>query len=101
MPHLIFFIKVAVLPFATSTQLRKELDQVAEWISTLTSSAELEQNLKSNNNNSSLKLARYTSKNEDIFKAVQQDNQQELQALLKEDTRVSKNKWRGKKDKDH
>ncbi|KAI8357899.1 Glycerophosphoryl diester phosphodiesterase family-domain-containing protein [Choanephora cucurbitarum] len=89
MQHIYWETKVAVLPFATSAQLRKELDQVAEWISTLTSSAELEQSLKSNNNNSSLKLARYTSKNEDIFKAVQQDNQQELQALLKEDTRIS------------
>ncbi|KAI8384161.1 Glycerophosphoryl diester phosphodiesterase family-domain-containing protein [Blakeslea trispora] len=88
MQHIYWETKVAVLPFATSAQLRKELDQVAEWISTLTSSAELEQSLKSNNN-SSLKLARYTSKNEDIFKAIQQDNQQELQTLLKEDTRIS------------
>ena len=76
-------MQVAVLPFATPFQLRKELDQVAEWILTLTSADKQQDNTKSN-----LKLARYTSKNEDISNAIKQDNQAELASLLKEGSRV-------------
>jgi hypothetical protein len=65
------------------------LDRVTECILSLTSSGKEEQTIISNsNNNSTLKLARYTSKNEDISKAIQQDNKQELETLLKEGTRV-------------
>lgn len=71
------------MPFATPFQLRKELDQVTEWILTLTSADKQQDNTKSN-----LKLARYTSKNEDISNAIKQDNQAELASLLKEGSRV-------------
>lgn len=87
--------KVAVLPFATPTQLRKELDVLTEWVQNLSlndDNEEIQPNNLNNllsNNNSTLKLARYKSKNEDISKAIQSDNVKDLQLLLKEDTRVS------------
>ncbi|CAO3655036.1 unnamed protein product [Mucor hiemalis] len=85
--------KVAVLPFATPTQLRKELDLLAEWIQTLSvNDEETESNNLSGtlaNNNSTLKLARYKSKNEDISEAIQNDNVKELESLLKEGTRIN------------
>jgi hypothetical protein len=76
-------LQVAVLPFATPFQLRKELDQVTEWILTLTSADKQKDNINSN-----LKLARYTSKNEDISNAIKKDNEAELASLLKEGSRV-------------
>ncbi|KAI9339738.1 Glycerophosphoryl diester phosphodiesterase family-domain-containing protein [Pilaira anomala] len=86
--------KVAVLPFATPSQLRKELNSVAEWISSLASNDDISQSFYLNSSSSShhsstLKLAKYTSKNEDISKAIQNDNKQELEALLKEGTRIN------------
>ncbi|KAG2205684.1 Glycerophosphoryl diester phosphodiesterase family-domain-containing protein [Mucor mucedo] len=85
--------KVVVLPFATPSQLRKELNLLAEWILTLTSDDSLQSitvnSPASSHNNSSLKLARYTSKNEDISDAIQHDNRHELESLLKEGTRIN------------
>ncbi|KAL7316663.1 Glycerophosphocholine phosphodiesterase [Mucor circinelloides] len=80
--------KVAVLPFASPVQLRKELNQVTEWILTLTSSTDKQQS-QPQDNNSTLKLARYTSKNEDISNAIKQDDQAELASLLKEGSRTN------------
>lgn len=76
------------MPFASPVQLRKELNQVTEWILTLTSSTDKQQS-QPQDNNSTLKLARYTSKNEDISNAIKQDDQAELASLLKEGSRVS------------
>lgn len=76
------------MPFASPVQLRKELNQVTEWILTLTSSTDKQQS-QPQDNNSTLKLARYTSKNEDISNAIKQDDQTELASLLKEGSRVS------------
>lgn len=75
--------KVAVLPFATPVHLKQATEQLNAWISDLN----LEQT--SSNNNSTLKLARYKSKNEDISLAIQNDNTKELDVLMKEGTRVS------------
>ncbi|CAO3654901.1 unnamed protein product [Mucor fragilis] len=87
--------KVAVLPFAAPIQLRKELDQVTEWILTLASSTGTDtqpsqpqdnnNNSSTSNNKSTLKLARYTSKNEDISNAIKKDNQAELASLLEKE----------------
>lgn len=72
--------------------MRKELNLLAEWILTLTSDDSLQaitlNSPASSHNNSSLKLARYSSKNEDISQAIQQDNRHELESLLQEGTRV-------------
>ncbi|GAN02496.1 cyclin dependent kinase [Mucor ambiguus] len=83
---------VAVLPFAAPIQLRKELDQVTEWILTLASSSmdgdkqpSQPQDSIKNNNKSTLKLARYTSKNEDISNAIKKDDQAELASLLEKE----------------
>ncbi|CEP15880.1 hypothetical protein [Parasitella parasitica] len=93
--------KVAVLPFAAPIQLRKELDLVTDWISTLSSSSDKQQNSSNTNSNNSisssnggnnkstLKLARYTSKNEDISNAIKNDDQAELASLLKEGSRTN------------
>ncbi|KAK4515235.1 uncharacterized protein ATC70_002845 [Mucor velutinosus] len=82
--------KVAVLPFAAPIQLRTELDQVTEWILTLASSdadkqSSQPQDSSSNNNRSTLKLARYTSKNEDISNVIKKDDQAELASLLEKE----------------
>ncbi|KAI8641761.1 Glycerophosphoryl diester phosphodiesterase family-domain-containing protein [Parasitella parasitica] len=77
--------KVAVLPFAAPIQLRQELDQVTDWISTLSSS----DRQQDSSNKSTLKLARYTSKNEDISNAIKQDDQAKLASLLKEGSRTN------------
>lgn len=73
--------------------MRKELNLLTEWILTLTSGDELQTVTTSSpvpsHNNASLKLARYTSKNEDISNAIEHDNREELESLLKEGTRVS------------
>lgn len=74
--------KVAVLPFATPVHLKQATEQLNAWISDLN----LEQT--SSNNNSTLKLARYKSKNEDISLAIQNDNTKELDVLMKEGTRT-------------
>ncbi|GAA5810534.1 hypothetical protein MFLAVUS_003957 [Mucor flavus] len=86
--------KVVVLPFATPSQLRKELNSVTEWISSLAAKDDPSHSLYidspvSSHNNSTLKLARYTSKNEDISKAIESDNKRELESLLKEGTRIN------------
>ncbi|KAI8968526.1 Glycerophosphoryl diester phosphodiesterase family-domain-containing protein [Mycotypha africana] len=83
--------KVAVLPFAVPSQLRQELDQVQKWISELSLSVQQNSELlvSSNNSKSNLKLARYSSKNEDITKAILEDNKEELELLLKEGTRTN------------
>lgn len=69
------------------------MDLLAEWIQTLSvNDEETESNNLSGtlaNNNSTLKLARYKSKNEDISEAIQNDNVKELESLLKEGTRVT------------
>lgn len=70
------------------------MNLLAEWISDLTLDDNASQAVTinspvSSHNNSSLKLARYTSKNEDISDAIQYDNKEELESLLKEGTRVS------------
>lgn len=73
---------------------------MTEWILTLAAASssssstgtdtQSSQPQDSNNNKSTLKLARYTSKNEDISNAIKQDNQAELASLLeKEGSRVS------------
>lgn len=73
---------------------------MTEWILTLASSTGTDtqpsqpqdnnNNSSTSNNKSTLKLARYTSKNEDISNAIKKDNQAELASLLeKEGSRVS------------
>lgn len=84
MQNIYWETKVAVLPFATSEHLKKSIEQLNDWINSLSFTEQ-----DSNNNNSTLKLARYKSKNEDISLAIQNDNTQELETLLKEGTRVS------------
>lgn len=74
--------------------MRKELNLLAEWILTLTSDDAALQAVTidspaSSHNNSSLKLTRYTLKNEDISDAIEHDNREDLKSLLKEGTRVS------------
>ncbi|KAI9484016.1 MAG: Glycerophosphoryl diester phosphodiesterase family-domain-containing protein [Benjaminiella poitrasii] len=83
---------VEVLPFASSCQLRKELDQVTKWISSLTSSARKEGTDKlcrDIHSNSTSKLARFSSKHEEISKAVIEDDQKELASLLKKEIRIN------------
>ncbi|KAG0794075.1 hypothetical protein G6F21_003141 [Rhizopus arrhizus] len=83
MQNIYWETKVAVLPFATSEHLKKSIEQLNDWINSLSFTEQ-----DSNNNNSTLKLARYKSKNEDISLAIQNDNTQELETLLKEGTRT-------------
>ncbi|KAI7904329.1 Glycerophosphoryl diester phosphodiesterase family-domain-containing protein [Cokeromyces recurvatus] len=86
--------KVAVLPFTSLAQLRRELDQVSDWILNLINLAKKDEKIslyKGNNSSSSLKLARFTSKNEDISKAIIEDNPKKLALLLlkEEETRIN------------
>ncbi|OAC98587.1 hypothetical protein MUCCIDRAFT_167661 [Mucor lusitanicus CBS 277.49] len=71
---------------ATPIQLRKELDQVTEWIHTLASSTDGDKPpSQPQDNNSTLKLARYQSKNEDIANAIKKDDQADLASLLEKE----------------
>ncbi|KAI9283421.1 Glycerophosphoryl diester phosphodiesterase family-domain-containing protein [Sporodiniella umbellata] len=74
--------KVAILPFAAPVHLKQTIENLNEKIKELN----LEQ--APNNNNSTLKVERYKSKNEDISLAIQNDNTKELELLMKEGTRT-------------
>ncbi|KAI8986544.1 Glycerophosphoryl diester phosphodiesterase family-domain-containing protein [Pilobolus umbonatus] len=64
--------KVMVLPFATPAHLRQEQTNLN----------------KGKMNNSTMKLSRYTSKNEGISLAIQKDDRKQLEILLKEEGKM-------------
>lgn len=77
--------KVAVLPFATPVHLKDGIEKLNDWINNLSC---LEQ--PSASTTSTLKLARFKANNEDIALTIQNDNVSDLQKLLKEGTKVSR-----------